>query len=214
MGDQRGCVWPGTTGHAWGPDPLPGAWGPFCLHKINPMVRRNEPGGNPLGPKVPVHSQAGFSQHPVLPRQTGDPRTLRGGLSGCVQGPGPNVEEMNYESPRECGRNTAEVRVFSGLEAALLLTVLVERQDRGREESRGERQKEGETGRAERDGGQRGRAGEEEPRSWGRAVGAARENEPFCPAKGTRVIAQSPLFRSPVPSPSHAPFHKAPAAVP
>lgn len=102
----------GTTGHAWGPDPCP-CVGTFCLHKINPMVRRNEPEVNPLGPKVPVHS---YRIPASCAAQTDwDPRTLRGGLSGCVQGPGPNVEEMNYESPpRECGRNTAEVRVFSG----------------------------------------------------------------------------------------------------
>lgn len=161
-------------------------------------------------------STAGPDSPSILrcPDRLGTRAPCVGASVAACRGPGPNVEEMNYESPRECGRNTAEVRVFSGLEAALLLTVLVERQERGREESRGERQKEGETGRAERDGGQRGRPGEEEPRSWGRAVGAARENEPFRPAKGTRVIAQSPLFRSPVPSPSHAPFHEAPAAVP
>lgn len=70
--------------------------------------------------------------------------------------------KLIYEFPRECGRNTAEVRVFPGLEAA----VLVERQERGREEKRGERQKEGETVRAEREGRVAGLAGEE-PRSWG-----------------------------------------------
>ena len=79
----------------------------------------------------------------------------------------------------------------------MLVTVLVERQDRGREESRGERQKEAETERAERDGGQRGRARGEEPGSWGRAVGAARENEPFHPSKGTHVISQYPLVQKP-----------------
>ena len=79
----------------------------------------------------------------------------------------------------------------------MLVTVLVERQERGREESRGERQKEAETERAERDGGQRGRARGEEPGSWGRAVGAARENEPFHPSKSTHVISQSPLVQKP-----------------
>ena len=74
------------------------------------MVRRNELGGNPLGPKVLVHSRAGFSQHSALPRQTGDPRILRGGLSGCVHRAGPK-RGGNELSPRE---NAAEIQQKSG----------------------------------------------------------------------------------------------------
>ena len=68
------------------------------------------------------------------------------------------------------------------------------------------RETEGETVRAEREGRVAGLAGEE-PRSWGRAVGAVRENEPFRLAKGTRIISQHPPCseaQSPAP-PTHLP---------
>lgn len=46
------------------------------------------------------------------------PRTVWG-LSGCVCSAEPDLEKINCGSPRECGRNIAEVRVLLGLEVAL-----------------------------------------------------------------------------------------------
>lgn len=117
-------------------------------------------------------------------------------MAAC-RGPGLNVEEMNYESPRECGRNTAEVRVFGAGGCPVTDCVSGETGERkgggaGRE-TEGRRDGEGrERWRAEAGLGRKSR--EELGGPWGQ-----RERMSLPPAKGTRAggYCSVPLVQKP-----------------
>lgn len=151
-GDQR-CVWPGTTGHAWGPDPLPGAWGPFCLHtKSTRWSGETSQEVNPLGPTS--QSTAGLILPASCAAQTDWGPTHRGGLSGCaaLAGAGPKCGR-NELHPRENAAEIQQKLSFRGWRGCPVTDCVSGETGERKGESRGERQKEGETGRAERDGG-------------------------------------------------------------
>lgn len=106
-----------TRGHSWGPD-APRRWSPpltlwACTERTRLLGETGQE-ANPLGMKVPAHSLMGVSLSSSVPQTKSGLALPAWGLSGCVRGAGPNLEEINCGSSRECGRTIAEVRDFSG----------------------------------------------------------------------------------------------------